>query len=386
MLPVSSISESAYTLRRLLVDNIEDISGIDRISIGHPGVNLKKLEDKEDSSLNIFFYRVDYDGYPSDGGANNPTYIRLYCLLTAVGHELKDTDSGNTSGRDISKGENELRLIGEVMKVLHQNPVFMLTEGGGTTGNDLVSLQIVPHTVTLDDLNHIWSTQGGETPYRLSVAYEISLAPVPYALPAESSPVVGAPEMHAWGSMSREAGSEMNGLINLAPAVEITEVDTTEDDWVPHLALVEDSADPAAAGLRYVYRVTGSLSANLKVLLAGKEGADLSLLWSIWLRKEDNSVIAWNEGITDVVTASTVIANDTSGDSFYPNRIDPAEIDNRRVVEVRLPADVTASDIKTWQALLYAEREWTHEFPDGSGETVTTRLRSNILLLYGSGA
>ncbi len=380
MLPIGSLSEAAYGLRQMLLSNIADFGAdISRIRIGHPGTNIKELEGENDSGLNLFFYHVSYDGYPADGTSDNPFFVRLYCLITAVGQEVKKGNPENTSGRDISKGENELRLIGEVMRVFHEQPVFSLTDEDDET---IVSLQIVPHSITLDNLNHIWATQGSETPYRLSAAYEMSLAPVPYTLATRTSPLAGDPSLAIWGDMEREPGKELDGQINLQPVVEYLEIDTDEDDWMPHLALVENMGNPDTK-LHYVFRVEGSIAAKLDILIAGKEGETLSFFWNVWRRKTDNSIVSWKEDIADSETPSAVIEHGGVPDDFYPNRIDPESIDTRRVIEVQLPSDVGEADTKTWQASLYAVREWQHDDPTGNGETITSKIKSNLLLLYG---
>ena len=188
MLPVSSLSSAAYGLRDLLIRQIDELDDVTHIRIGHPGDNIKDLEDSDQNCLNLFFYDVNYDGYPADGSSDNPLFVRLHCLITAVGNKTSEPESpGSPNSRDVSRGENELRLIGEVMRTLHEQPLLAVSD---VDGNPVASLQVVPHTMNLDNLNHIWSTQT-DISYRLSVAYEMSLAPVPLARPAEASPLVG---------------------------------------------------------------------------------------------------------------------------------------------------------------------------------------------------
>jgi len=380
MLAIGSLSEAAFGLRRKLVDNIAGLDNdISRIRIGHPGSNLKELEDADENGLNLFFYHINYDGYPADGGADNPFYVRLYCLITAIGYNIRQTAPGNTEGRDISKGENELRLIGEVMSVLHKHAIFTLSDADD---QEVATLQVVPHSMDMDTLNHIWGTQGSETPYRLSIAYEMSLAPIPYRLATSSSPLAGDPQLLAWGQMERDPDREREGMTNLKPQVDYVEIDVSMAEWAPHIALVEEREDSSKV-LQYVSHIAPPLDRTLDIFLAGEEGTQIRLYWSVWRRKDDNTIVAWKEDIADVETAQTTLANDGSGDPFYPNRIDPASIDERRVVQVRLPADVAKSDTKTWQAILYVERDWQHEDPEGSGVQVVTRIRSNTILLYG---
>ena len=150
MLPASSLSRAAYGLRELLMTHIDEVDVIDRIKIGHPGDTIKDLEDFDENCLNLFFYDVNHDGYPSDGTSENPFYVRLHCLITAIGHKSKEPEeAGSSSERDVSSGENELRLIGEVMRILHEQPVLAVDDDDH---NEIAQLQIVPHAMNLDAL------------------------------------------------------------------------------------------------------------------------------------------------------------------------------------------------------------------------------------------
>jgi len=231
MLPVSAISDAANKLRNLLLDQIDDLDDAKRIRIGHPKNTLEDIEkkDKDKNHLNLFFYNVSYDGYPADGLSEDPFYVRLHCLITAVGAK-----NGTPSA-----GENDLRLIGEVMRVLHEQPVISV-DGGNNV--EIAQLQIVPHPLNLDNLNHIWSTQG-DTAYRLSVAYEMALAPVPLAEAVERSPLVGETGTSARGSMDRNALPDSGfGILPSAPTVPEIKVDTSRSDWTPHICFVYQNA------------------------------------------------------------------------------------------------------------------------------------------------
>jgi hypothetical protein len=249
-------------------------------------------------------------------------------------------------------------------------------------GNDIAQLQVVPHPMNLDNLNHIWSTQN-EVSYRLSVAYEMALAPIPHQLAVETAPLAGELQPVSWGAMSREPGRERDGAISLYPEVEFLEVDTAAEDWAAHICHVQ-TVDPSSKNLNYVFRVSGDLSLPLEILVAGGEGASVNLLWNVWRRKSDNSVVAWKSGIADALTPTKLIENaPPSPDPFLPAIIDPDNIDSRRVFPVRLPDEVREPDTRSWQATLTAVREWVHEVPEGSGIDVTTQLVSNTVLFYG---
>ena len=384
MLPASSLSTAAYSLRELFLQNIDELDDINHIRIGHPADNIRDLDEAEENCLNLFFYDVNYDGYPADGSSDNPFYVRLHCLITAVGHKSKEPESpGSTNERDVSKGENELRLIGEVMRILHEQPLLSI---GDAEGNEIAVLQVIPHPMNLDNLNHIWSTQS-DTSYRLSVAYEMALAPVPYAEPVETSPLVGDSRMVVWGDMSREAGTERDGIISLQPQVEYLEIDTGVDNWMPHICYVETLADTSRK-LHYVFKVEGDVSAALDILIAGKAGGKVTLFWNIWRKKTDNNVVAWKEDIADLEdpTEKTMATPSGPSDTFAPGIIDPDNISTRSIFQVRLPDDVKTADTKTWQAVLYAVHAWTHVDPVDGSRTITTPIKSNTVLFYGGSA
>jgi hypothetical protein len=111
----------------------------------------------------------------------------------------------------------------------------------------------------------------------------------------------------------------------------------------------------------------------------------VKLVWNVWRRKTDNSIVAWKEDIPDSVPPVEKEIKDDAGstDPFFPNRIDPADIDSRRIVNVKLPDDIKESDTATWQAMLHAIHDWDHEEPTGSGVIKTTLSKSNSVLLYG---
>lgn len=381
MLPISSLSRVAYELRDLFVSHIDDFNDYENIRIGHPAETIKELEVLDDSGLNMFFYDVNYDGYPADGSSDNPFYVRINCLITAVGQKSSEPDG--TGNRDVSKGENELRLIGEVMRILHEQPVLSIDDGDD---NEIAQLQVIPYTMNLDNLNHIWSTQS-ETSYRLSVAYEMSLAPVPFRQESDSSPLVtDSPTISV---LVKSNDTQDNKKINvpLQPIVEYLEIETDDDDWIPHICLIEN-AGSVPSKLHYVYLIADDFNKELNILIAAKNNARVKLVWNVWRRKKDNSILAWKEDIADKVEPLEKEIKDAGGatEPFYPNRIDPDNIDSRRIFQVKLPDDIKDTETKTWQAMLYAIHERSVETSSGSGEFETLVSRSNSVLLYGEGA
>src|SRR5205814_1645176 len=97
--------------------------------------------------LNLFFYRVEYDGYPADGTSEDPFYVRAYCLLTAFCLHGIETNG-------LSAGEKDLRLIGGAMHWLHANPFIHVRD---VNAAEVAVLQVVLSPLTVDAINHIWA-------------------------------------------------------------------------------------------------------------------------------------------------------------------------------------------------------------------------------------
>ncbi len=338
MIAIGSLSVAANQLRSLLQREIVDLD-VDQIRIGHPKDTFDDMK-KDKNYLNLFFYHVQYDGYPADGLSVDPFYVRLYCLITAVGAK-----KGNPS-----PGENDLRLIGEVMRVLHQQPVVAVDSPGN---GEIARLEIVPYPLSLDDLNHIWSTQG-DTAYRLSVAYEMALAPIPLSVALPRSSLVGeignmARAVPAPGLMP-ETGF---GVTSFAPLVPRVRVDLDHPDWAASICFLEVSTGTLNYTLLIPMSAAVASGLTLKILLAGRPAVQVDLVWEIW----DPVVGAWQRS---AATQSQAIGIDT---------IDPDDVDPAAAIDVQVPIHARG------QASLYAERGWQR--PDG--KTVT--LRSNPLLV-----
>ncbi|MDR2001343.1 MAG: DUF4255 domain-containing protein [Zoogloeaceae bacterium] len=164
-----SLSILARTIRSILAEEM----GLDdsQIVIGPPHEAAKQQENAADKDyLCVFFYRMGFGGFPADAASDDPLFLNAFCLITALG------------GRSAEKtpGDSELSLIGSVLEFFHRNPVLNVK----TDDEIAMQLQVVPTQLTLDDINHLWATQNN-TPYRLSLAYEFALLPVPLAARVE---------------------------------------------------------------------------------------------------------------------------------------------------------------------------------------------------------
>lgn len=278
MLPVSALSNTANVLRDLFLQEIDDLDAVAQIKIGNPEDTFADLKNTEKNGLNLFFYSVKYDGYPADGLSSNPFYVRLFCLITAVGFQ-----SQNSEGGTISKGENDLRLIGEVMNVLHKHPLISISDSN--SGEIVADLEVVPHNLDLDGLNHIWSTQG-DTSYRLSVAYEMALAPIPLSRAIERSPRVGSFALAVHGEAKQEPLPSVGfGLESSTPDVPVVTIDTGKTDWSPHLCFVgTDEENRKICLYSYLFQLGSDALTDFQPALwiATDPNARIDLVWERW--------------------------------------------------------------------------------------------------------
>ena len=146
------------------------------VSVAHPqrAAEMAKGSNASAHCLNVFAYRVAPSGFHAGEGAGDTQFIRVNALITPFPFE------GETTADDA-----DLRILGHVIRVLQSNPVLPIT-GDPLPGAALPTpptpkpyrLQAVMQAPGMEELNYIWSTQGGELAYRLSAAYEFSLIPI----------------------------------------------------------------------------------------------------------------------------------------------------------------------------------------------------------------
>lgn len=258
----SSLSLAALALRHVLAE----ASGLEehQVVIGPPHLAAKQQEKTPDKDfLCLFFYRTAYSGYPADGTSDAPLYVGSHCLVTAFG--------GQRQGDGPTAGEIELRLIGAVLQALHARPMLRIAD---EARNLSAQLQIVPLSLGLDELNHLWAAQNN-TPCHISLAYELALLPIPPAsAPAQHPRVVSV--------VLRSADARDNAPLAraLSPHTPAVHVASDQDTWTPHICLLDADEQP-------VY--TLSLAAGTKqvrVVSLGENGSLLDANWEIWEKGE----------------------------------------------------------------------------------------------------
>jgi hypothetical protein len=338
----SALSVAARGLRDDLAPKLG--LSLSQVVIGHPAGAAREQEANAASPrdlLNLFVYGVERDGYPADGSNQDPFYVRAHCLFTAFC--IPDSD-----GNGLSAGEKDLRLIGGVLHWLHAQPSLRVQDG---TGAEVAQVQVVLNTLALDELNHLWATQG-ELPYRLSVSFELALLPVPLALPISRQPRVGAlgVEVGQVGEVG-EAGmtDTPDSGARLSFTVPRVRVDPGDPAWAPAIRLVD-----AGGALRYSLAFPATaVPAQIDVVGAGEPGAQVELTWDRWDRASGWSTLG-------AAAVPLALATDT---------LDPESAVRPAPTAVPIP------DPSPGQLQLTATRTWLR--PDGA----QVLLRSNPLLL-----
>jgi hypothetical protein len=168
-LAISAVT--AALRRRLDASLIDEVPGA-RVTTCPPD----RARDLEGPRVNLFLYQVVPSparrntslagGLPAVQAAS-PLALNLYYLFSAYGQEKNETD---LMGH---------QLLGKVMAYFHTNPILEASELlDATTGGDglvdqIDRVQIIPQPLDLDQLTRLWTAFG--TPYRISVAYEVSV-------------------------------------------------------------------------------------------------------------------------------------------------------------------------------------------------------------------
>jgi hypothetical protein len=316
-LPLSSLSRICRSVADFLGAELEANSNSIRVLLGSPADAAKEFDT--DHRVNLFFYLIE----PSGFGAFAPDetwLVRLHCLVTPFG----------VAEGQVGSGENDLRLLGAVLRVFHENPVLPAYDLDGTS----VRGQVVFNPLTLDQINHIWSTQG-DVPYRPSVAYEMALAPIPPSEMRIPGPMVGSIGVDVF----KDLKIHPFGGNKIAPVVVARAVSTDRPDWTPALCVVDG----------------GELAAfTPQAWVAGLPGSPVTLRWESW-----EADTGWTALPDHVDTQASSIG------------LDPGAAGSATTV----PAPMPFKD-RPGQLVLYAVRN-AKRFPDG----LAIQVRSNPVLI-----
>lgn len=167
----SSLIIKAVTkaLINLLGGAIKDPGGAE---LGSGKITAKPLnqarQENDKNQLNLFLYHAEPISLGTDQDDNSSLALNLYYLITAYGAEDKDTSTYELLSHE---------LLGKAMNILQQNSTLSAKELNSVLGNtDLGHLvkpaKINQNPLSSEELNRLWSLF--QTPYRLSVAYQVS--------------------------------------------------------------------------------------------------------------------------------------------------------------------------------------------------------------------
>lgn len=339
-LPRSSLSQVCRAIADVVSIGLDAGANSIQVMIGPPASAAPATTDTT-HRVNLFFYRIEPSGFFPGDTPGDPWWVRLYCLVTGFGIEEEQ----------ISAGENDLRLLGEVMRLFHEQPVLSTL----TVGDETFRLQLVFVPLGADDINHIWSTQG-DVSYRPSIAYEMTLVPV---LPRErriEPPLVGRIGSEVRAEPAAQSAS-FGGTIS-APQVRRVVVNSANPSWEPIISFVADGA--CAHSLVFALGSAELAGFEPRVWVAGAPGSPVTLVWQRW-----SSAAGWQD-----VTGST----DTTATTLT---LDPEQATTAQTVPVAMPQVLREEG---GQGVLYAQRTWVR---DSDGVSLSIRSNPLLVTVYG---
>lgn len=321
--PESSLSIICNSVAEALRTGLEAVLNEITVNMGAPAIAAK---DESINQVNLFFYRFAPSGFDSDTHPNDPWRMRLFCLITAFG----------ASDDTVNAGENELRLLGEVMRIFHETPVLVAEAVDG----EQVRLQVVFIPTTDEQINQIWSTQG-DTTYRPSVLYEMALAPIMPSIMRVEPSLVAAIGQQAYASMEQRHAA-FTGTAK-SPSVPLSVVNTQNPQWAPQICWIYQ--DCCQHTLSFDVNSDEFSSFIPLVWLAGDTEKSVELVWEVWDSEGWHSA-----GVTPV--EATPFNN-----SIDPDNI-PASIPGTFPIELDLPFTLPPGD-NAGQFMLYAIRSYS---------------------------
>lgn len=330
-LPDSSLYLACKSLVDALNEGIQANTHGIKIYTGAPADIASKTDEIR---LNLFFYRFEPSGFQAGVHPNEPWRIRMFVLVSCM------------TAADDEQGVEDLRLLGMVMSYFNENRIMPLV----TIGSETLRLQAVFVPASDEQINQIWSTQG-DTTYRPSVIYEISLAPVMPATLRGEPPRVGFTGLETHGDMRRRF-DPFAGSFRPLP-VGSHAVNSANPAWTPVICWVD--GDICSSSFSIDVDAVDPTTVSPRLWVAGQAGVSVSLEWQIW---QDDS---WSEADGgNLVISSTAIEPDSI----------PVGLPT-----IDLPALAVAGQAR-WQLLLYATRSY-QAFSGGPSIT----LHSNPLLI-----
>lgn len=347
------------------------------VTIGAPAAN--QSASNGNNTLNLFFYRFEPFSFAADAQPGDVQWVKMYCIITAFG---VDEDTDNDLAVDFSAGFNELSMLSQVMRLFQEQPVLLIE---GESPEELWHTQFIAKPLADDQINQIWSTQG-ETVYRPSIVYEISLAPIKPETPTPQVARVASIGAHATANINNRYASWPVDRDTRYPKVPGITVDISNSQWAPAIMMITGPSDDRQA----------DLSVNLQVPNAGPD-ADFSSFPQIdlWLAGDSSKT-------GDLHLVGLLLQNPAdTGQSLAWQDITPVTLTaDAEILDINnLPAPGSTNFTLTqshwtaientrtnWQLQLFAERYIRFNTVSGIWEDTLAidaevRIRSNPLLI-----
>jgi hypothetical protein len=162
----ATISKVDKTLATLLWNNIKNdvklnsiISAENQISLSSPTI----FDTDNSKKLSLFLYNITefspMRNSPFEGSnkmSSQPLYLTLYYLVTPCTQNF----------------EIDHLLLGKIFQIFTSNHLFQANIPHDNQANDAFNQRIMFDSLSIDDLNKIWSILG--TKYKLSASYSVS--------------------------------------------------------------------------------------------------------------------------------------------------------------------------------------------------------------------
>jgi hypothetical protein len=279
-LPETPLSQVCRSIADFLSGSLGASQNHIQVTIGIPSEAVPEGADSH-HRVNLFFYRLEPGGFGPSADPDEPWRLRLHCLVTSFG--VQEVQEGKEGMISISAGENDLRLLGGVLRTFHEMPLLVVDIFGVVNTKrikiDEVHVQIVFQPLSTEEINHLWSTQG-HFPYRPSVAYEMALVPVLPRQPDRGVPRVGALGFEARAGMAAQGKPYPTAV---PPQVVRVLVDAGREDWAPRVCFVLDGG-ACAESLSFEVGSSALGAFVPRAWIAGKVSSEVSLVWEVWDR------------------------------------------------------------------------------------------------------
>lgn len=279
MVAVSSLSVAIQSFADFLDNQLsEEVV----VSVDTPQKASDRAKDSSADILNVFVYRLAPSGVHTAAGHQDRLFVRANALLTVFPRGGSDPEP-----------DQDLRVLGHAMAVLQSFPVIPINLPGAPDGADDFRnaptvgyrLDAVLQAPAMEELNHIWTTQGGDLGYRLSAAYELALIPIEPLELAETPPPARAAILDVNASATATLGDDgivRSGSASLAiPLAGEVEGTPPGADWLP-LQLFSTPGGLSSA------RTIAPGTASVEISLVGAPGQEAVFVVE-WTRADDTT-------------------------------------------------------------------------------------------------